>query len=85
MCGDPSPRIAARGWGRSCACWTHAPLVKTRGGIVAGMELGAAALAFGLVAMLILSAIRPDWLKAAGGFLILVTVIAIALQLLGLA
>lgn len=49
------------------------------------MELGFAALVFALGAALVLELIRRDWLRAAGGLLILLTLGAIGLQLLGLA
>lgn len=41
------------------------------------------ALAAGLAAMGLLQVISPAWLKAAGGLFVVATVVAIALQLLG--
>lgn len=49
------------------------------------MDIGAAALAFGLGAALVLEVIPRDWMRAAGGLLVLLTLAAIGLQLLGLA
>lgn len=49
------------------------------------MDLGFWALLFGLAAAGALALVPADWMKAAGGLLILVTIAAMALQLLGLA
>ena len=52
-------------------------------GIVRGMEAGLAALAFGLVAFMGIEMLPRGWLRAGGGALLLFSLCAIALQLLG--
>lgn len=49
------------------------------------MDEAALALVFGLLAYAVIEATPPDWLRAAGGLLLVVTVLLTALQILGLA
>ena len=52
---------------------------------MAAMDEAVLALAFGLIAYAVIESTPPGWMRAAGGLLIVVTVLLTALQLLGLA